>query len=61
MERGRLDSVSVAGIAIFSALATLLAALSQSLGLNFPVVPYLQFDLGEVAIIMAFFIFGPVP
>jgi riboflavin transporter FmnP len=61
MERGRFDSVSVAGIAVFSALATLLAALSQSLGLNFPVVPYLQFDLGEVAIIMAFFIFGPLP
>ena len=59
--RGRLDSVSLAGIAVFSALATLLAAVSQSLGLNFPVVPYLQFDLGEVAIIMAFFIFGPLP
>jgi riboflavin transporter FmnP len=61
LERGRIDSVSVAGIAVFSALATLLAALSQSLGLNFPIVPYLQFDLGEVAIIMAFFIFGPLP
>jgi len=61
MERGRFDSVSLAGIAVFSALATLLAAVSQSLGLNFPVVPYLQFDLGEVAIVMAFFIFGPLP
>lgn len=61
MEKGRFDSVSLAGIAVFSALATLLAAVSQSLGLNFPVVPYLQFDLGEVAIIMAFFIFGPLP
>lgn len=61
MERGRFDSVSIAGIAVFSALATLLAAVSQSFGLNFPVVPYLQFDLGEVAIIMAFFIFGPLP
>ena len=61
MERGRFDSVSLAGVAVFSALATLLAAVSQSLGLNFPVVPYLQFDLGEVAIIMAFFIFGPFP
>jgi len=48
-------------MAVFGALATLLAALSQSLGLNFPVVPYLQFDLGEVAIIMAFFLFGPLP
>ena len=61
MERGRFDSVSVAGIAVFGALATLLAAVSQSLGLNFPVIPYLQFDLGEVAIIMAFFLFGPLP
>jgi riboflavin transporter FmnP len=25
------------------------------------VVPWLQFDLGEVAILMAFFIFGPMP
>ena len=31
------------------------------MGLNFPLVPYLQFDLGEVAIILAFFIFGPAP
>ncbi len=61
MERARLDSVSIAGIAVFSALATLLAAFSQSLGLNFPVIPYLQFDLGEIAIVMAFFIFGPLP
>ncbi len=61
MERGRFDSVSIAGVAVFSALAILLAAVSQSLGLNFPLIPYLQFDLGEVAIIMAFFIFGPLP
>jgi riboflavin transporter FmnP len=58
---GRLDTVSVAGIAIFSALALILGALSQAFGLNFPLIPYLQFDLGEVAIILAFFIFGPVP
>jgi riboflavin transporter FmnP len=38
-----------------------LGAASQAAGLNFPVVPYLQFDFGEVAIILAFFIFGPVP
>ncbi|MDA4124961.1 MAG: hypothetical protein OK438_05880 [Thaumarchaeota archaeon] len=58
---GRLDTRSVAGIAVFSSLAVMLAAVSQSLGLNFPLIPYLQFDLGEVAIILAFFIFGPVP
>ena len=59
--RGRLDTTSISGSAIFSALAILLAASSQALGLNFPLIPYLQFDIGEVAIILAFFIFGPVP
>jgi riboflavin transporter FmnP len=58
---GKLDTVSIAGIAVFSALALILGAASQALGLNFPVVPYLQFDVGEVAIVLAFFIFGPVP
>ena len=58
---GRLDTVSVAGIAVFSALALILGAFSQGLGLNFPLIPYLQFDFGEVAIVLAFFIFGPVP
>lgn len=59
--RGRLDTTSIAGSAVFSALAIVLAAASQAVGLNFPLIPYLQFDLGEVAIILAFFIFGPVP
>ncbi len=59
--RGRLDTASVAGSAVFSALALVLAAASQAAGLNFPLIPYLQFDLGEVAIVLAFFIFGPVP
>lgn len=58
---GRLDSVSLAGIAIFGALAVVLTTISQSLGLNFPLLPYLQFDLGEIAIFLAFFIFGPIP
>ncbi len=31
------------------------------MGLNFPLIPYLQFDVGEVAIVLAFFFFGPVP
>jgi len=58
---GRLDTISIAGSALFSALAIVLAAVSQGLGLNFPLIPYLQFDVGEVAIILAFFIFGPAP
>ena len=58
---GRFDSVSIAGVAIFGALSVVLTTLSQALGLNFPIVPYLQFDLGEIAIFLAFFIFGPLP
>ena len=58
---GRFDSVSLGGIAVFGALAVVLTTLSQALGLNFPLVPYLQFDFGEIAILLAFFIFGPVP
>ncbi len=61
LKLGRFDTVSIAGTAVFSALALILGAASQALGLNFPIIPYLQFDLGEVAIVLAFFIFGPVP
>jgi riboflavin transporter FmnP len=58
---GRLTTVSLAGIAVFGALSAILTYLSQFLGLNFPLVPYLQFDLGEIAIVLSLFIFGPVP
>jgi riboflavin transporter len=58
---GRLDSVSIAGIAVFGALAVVLTTISHALGLNFPLIPYLQFDFGEIAILLAFFIFGPIP
>jgi riboflavin transporter FmnP len=57
----RLDTTAIAGSAVFSALAIVLAGASQALGLNFPLIPYLQFDIGEVAIILAFFLFGPAP
>jgi riboflavin transporter FmnP len=57
----RLDTPAVAGVAVFSSLALILSGVSQAFGLNFPIIPYLQFDLGEVAILLAFFIFGPVP
>jgi riboflavin transporter FmnP len=59
--RGRLTTVSLAGVAVFGALSAILTILSQFLGLNFPLVPYLQFDFGEVAIVLSLFIFGPVP
>lgn len=58
---GRLDSVSLGGIAVFGALAVVLTTISHVLGLDFPLIPYLQFDFGEIAILLAFFIFGPVP
>ena len=58
---GRMDTAAIAGSAVFSALALVLAGASQAIGLNFPLIPYLQFDVGEVAIVLAFFIFGPVP
>ena len=61
LKLGRFDTVSIAGTAVFGALALILGAASQALGLNFPIIPYLQFDLGEVAIVLAFFIFGPAP
>lgn len=60
-QAGKLDSVSLGGIAVFGALAVVLTTLSHALGLNFPLIPYLQFDFGEIAILLAFFIFGPVP
>jgi riboflavin transporter FmnP len=59
---GRFDSVSIAGMAVFGALAILLSIISQALGLYFvPPVNYLQFDFGEVAIFLSLFVFGPIP
>jgi riboflavin transporter FmnP len=51
----------IAATGLFGALAILLTSLSQALGLNFPILPYLQFDFGEVAIVIAFLLFGPIP
>jgi riboflavin transporter FmnP len=60
-ERAKLNTPAIAGTAVFGALAIILTVISQSLGLNFPIIPYLQFDLGELAIVLAFFILGPYP
>jgi riboflavin transporter FmnP len=54
-------SKTIAATGLFAALSIIFTALSQFAGLNFPIVPYLQFDFGEVAILLAFFAFGPVP
>lgn len=51
----------LAATGLFGALSILLTVLSQFMGLNFPIIPYLQFDFGEVAILLAFFLFGPGP
>lgn len=51
----------IAATGLFGALSILLTVLSQFMGLNFPIIPYLQFDFGEVAILLAFFLFGPGP
>jgi len=59
--RVKLSTLSLAGVAVFGALSAILTILSQFLGLNFPLVPYLQFDFGEVAIVLSLFIFGPIP
>lgn len=52
---------AIAGTGLFATLSLILTILSQSAGLYFPLVPYLQFDLGELAIILAFLLFGPMP
>lgn len=57
--KSRTAKIAAAGL--FAALSILLTTISQAFGLNFPILPYLQFDLGEVAIILAFFMFGPAP
>ena len=44
--RVKLSTLSLAGVAVFGALSAILTILSQFLGLNFPLVPYLQFDFG---------------
>lgn len=52
---------AIAGTGLFATLSLILTILSQMAGLYFPLVPYLQFDLGELAIVLAFFLFGPWP
>ncbi len=42
-------------------MSVILTTISQALGLNFPIIPYLQFDFGEIAIFLSFFVLGPVP
>jgi riboflavin transporter FmnP len=51
-------TVTLAGAAVFSALAALLT-LSRA-AIPFPLIPYLQIDFAELPIMISFFLFGPV-
>ena len=51
-------TVTLAGAAVFSALAALLT-LSRA-AIPFPLIPYLQIDFAELPIYIAFFLFGPM-
>ena len=51
-------TVTLAGAGVFAALAALLTLARAEI--PFPLVPYLQIDLAEVPILIAFFLFGPV-
>ena len=51
-------TVTLAGAAVFSALAALLTLSRASI--PFPLIPYLQIDFAELPIYIAFFLFGPL-
>jgi len=51
-------TVTLAGAAVFSALAALLT-LSRA-AIPFPLIPYLQIDFAELPIYISFFLFGPL-
>jgi riboflavin transporter FmnP len=51
-------TVTLAGAAVFAALAALLALAKAAV--PFPLIPYLQIDFSEIPIYLAFFLFGPL-
>jgi riboflavin transporter len=59
-ERTRAQKVTVtlAGAAVFAALAAILALAKAAV--PFPLIPYLQIDFSEIPIYIAFFLFGPL-
>jgi riboflavin transporter FmnP len=50
-------TVTLAGAAVFAALAAMLTLARASV--PFPLIPYLQIDLAELPIMISFFLFGP--
>jgi riboflavin transporter FmnP len=51
-------TVTLAGAAVFAALAAILTLAKAAV--PFPLIPYLQIDLSEIPIYIAFFLFGPL-
>ncbi len=50
-------TVTLAGAAVFAALAALLTLAKAEI--PFPLIPYLKIDFSEIPILIAFFLFGP--
>ena len=51
-------TITLAGAAVFAALAAILTLARASV--PFPLIPYLQIDFAELPIMVSFFLFGPV-
>lgn len=51
-------TVTLAGAAVFAAISAILTL--ARVAVPFPLIPYLQVDFSEIAILMAFFLFGPL-
>lgn len=51
-------TVTLAGAAVFAALAAIMTLAHAEI--PFPLIPYLQVDFSEIPIVMAFFLFGPL-
>jgi len=50
--------IKIASSAAFGALAAIMAVLPLSF--PFPILPYLRFDLAEIPVVAAFFLYGPI-
>jgi riboflavin transporter FmnP len=54
---GNMDTYSLSAAAIFGALAAVLSIFQ--LAFNFPIIPYLRFELAEIPVVIGFLIYGP--
>jgi riboflavin transporter FmnP len=53
-----ITPLKITSSAVFGALAAIMAVLPLSF--PFPILPYLRFDLAEIPVAVAFFLYGPV-